>query len=234
MELLDRPAEANHGQAIVGGSRRPPTTLVGPHGCREGADVQAAPVGVVHRHARRALVILLGPDGPRQQRVAAVGADDHARTVGHRAACWRPATNAGNPPGVVDQHRLDREALAHLHARLDRSVDQQLVEHGAARAIRDRNPIDRLRRPGDHHRTEVKRVLLDRRAIRRNQPIQQTPPLQCGYARWMHDMGGHRVASERRLVHEQHAMPAAREQHRRRSTGAASADHDHVITVGHW
>ena len=63
---------------------------------------------------------------------------------------------------------------------------------------------------------------------------QQTPPPQCGYARWMHDMGGHRVASERRLVHEQHAMPAAREQHRRRSTGAASADHDHVITVGHW
>ena len=55
------------------------------------------------------------------------------------AAALRVTADARHRP-VGRQDLVDREALAQLRARLDRRVDQQLVEDGAARAVRARRP----------------------------------------------------------------------------------------------
>ena len=98
---------------------------------------QAAPVGVVAAQDLRLLVVLLGPDRLRDTRVPAVGADDHSRVLGDGLAALAVAADADDA-AVVDDHVFDGEPLADLGARFGRGVDEQLVEHGAPRAVRDR------------------------------------------------------------------------------------------------
>ena len=190
---------------------------------------QAAPVGVVHRQVRAPLVVLLGLDRLRDQRMLAVGADHDPRALGDRRAALGVPADAGHRP-VVSQDLVDGEALAQLRTRLDGGIDQQLVEHRAARAVAVRDPVDRLRRPGDRQRSEVEGVGLDRRAAGRLQALQQSPALERSHARRMHQVGRHRVARKGRLVDQQHPVALAGQQHRGGRSRAARSDDDRVIS----
>ena len=48
---------------------------------------------------------------------------------------------------VVDDDVFDRELLADLGAGLGRGVDEQLVEHGPPRAVRERRVVGAGQRP---------------------------------------------------------------------------------------
>ena len=126
---------------------------------------QPAPVGVVAAQQLRLLVVLLGLDGPRDERVPAVGADDHPGALGDGLAALAVAADAGDAP-VLDDDLLDGEPLANLGSRLGRGVHEQLVEHGPARAVRDGSLVG-PGCPGDRERAEVERVRVDRRAAGR-------------------------------------------------------------------
>ena len=177
---------------------------------------------------RSPLVVLLGLDGLRDQRVLAVGADHHAGALGDRRAALCVPANAGHD-SVVREDLVDRERLAQLRAGLDSGVHEQLVEHRAPRAVAAGDPVDRLRRSGDRQRSEVERVGLDRRASRRLETLQQSPALERGHPRWMHVVGRHRVARKSRLVDQQHSMALAGKQHRCGRSRAACPHDDRVI-----
>ena len=78
-------------------------------------------------------MVLLGAHRAGDQRVPAVGADDHPGALGDGGAGTAVAADAGEVP-VVGEDLMDGEALADLGSRLGGGVDEQLVEHGAARA----------------------------------------------------------------------------------------------------
>ena len=113
---------------------------------RPGADVhleapvdrQVAPVRVVAAQNLRPLVVLLRADGLGDD--ASTGRRRRrpplARSV-TRLAALAVAANADDTV-VVDHDVFDRELFAHLGAGFGRRVDEQLVEHGAPRAVRER------------------------------------------------------------------------------------------------
>ena len=189
---------------------------------------QIAPVGVVHRHLRAPLVVLLGLNRLRDEGVLAVGADHYSGALGDALASLCVPANAGHD-SIVGEDLLDREPLAELDAGLDRGVDEQLVEHRAPRAVSVGDPVDRLRRTGDRQRSEVERVGRHRWASGLLESLQQTPALERSQARWMHVVRRHRVARKGRLVDHQHSMAAAGKQHRRRRSRAARPHDDRVI-----
>ena len=64
---------------------------------------QAAPVGVVAGLELRLLVVLLGVDRVGDERVAAVGADDHAGVLGDGLAALAVAADAGDAAVLDDE-----------------------------------------------------------------------------------------------------------------------------------
>ena len=214
------------------GERPPRTPVLGPDGDVVAADRQAAPVCVVGHALRGPLVVLRGSDRLGDERVEAVGADHDPGALGDRRASPRVTADAGHD-SVGGEQLVDREAVPQLGARLDGGVDQQLVEHGPARAVAARDAVDRPRGPGDRQRPEVERVGVDRRATGRLQALQQAPALERGHARRVHMMRRHRVAREGRLVDQQHPVALAREQHRRGRSRAARSDNDRVVVLAH-
>src|SRR5690606_844452 len=109
-------------------------------------------------------------------RIAAVGANDDAGALGDRTAAAGVAADAGDS-AVLEQQVLDDKSFADLRASLARGIEQQLVEHGAARAECEVHVLDRLRAARQGEGTEVERVSLDRRTAGRHQTIQEAPPL---------------------------------------------------------
>ena len=67
-------------------------------------------------------------------RVAPVGADHDSRPLDHCCATLAVAADADDAPSSIDD-LVDREALAHLGAGLAGRVDEDLVEHRAARRV---------------------------------------------------------------------------------------------------
>jgi hypothetical protein len=106
--------------------------------------------------------------------VSAVGADDNFSALGDGAAMLR-ATLDADRPSVLDQDCLHGEAFADFRARLSCSVDEQLVEYRASRAVRDRR-FSCAWRANNRERTEVEVVGVDRRASGRGQTIEKAPP----------------------------------------------------------
>jgi hypothetical protein len=204
----------------------------------EGADVgleaavhrQAAPVAVVDRQERRLLVVTPCVDRSRHRRVAAVRADHHGGALAHDHAVLR-ALNADDA-AVLHQNPVDGEALAHLGARFGRGVEQQLVEHGAARTVGD-GGIRRSRRSFYGDRAEVERIGMNRRAARREKPVEQPPPGERRDGARVDDVGRRGVARERRAIHEQDSIALARKQHRGGRSRAAGADNDDVVGLTH-
>ena len=198
----------------MGRDRRPAPAILCPDRGVEAGDRQAAPVGVVHRQMRRPLLVLLGFDRLGHERAPSVGADHHARPLAHLHAAAEVTADAGDR-SLGAQQLVDGEPLAQLRTRLHRCLDQQLVQHRAPRAVATRDAVDRLRRAGDRQRPEVERVSLDRRTARLLQMIQQPPARERRDPRRMHEVRGHRVAREGRLVEQQDPIALACQQHRR-------------------
>ena len=125
---------------------------------------------------------------------------------------------------------LHGELLADLGAGFRRRVHQQLVEHGAARAVGHRSGLG-ARRARERERPEVERVRVDRGAPGRDQSVEQAPSLHRLHRRGVEDVGRDRVARELRPVDDEHLVALAGQQHRGRRAGAARPHHDCVVSV---
>ena len=120
-------------------------------------------------------MVLNGPDGSRNERMAAVRPDDHPGALNDVLAALAVASNAGDAT-VVDDDLVDGESLANLGPRLGRSVNEQLVQHGPPGAIRDRG-LTSPGRPRDREGAEVEGIHVDGRASGGHEPVEQAPPL---------------------------------------------------------
>jgi hypothetical protein len=76
---------------------------------------------------------------------------------------------------VVDEELLDGEFLADLDACPGRAVHEQLVENGAAWAVRD-GRVGRAGFSGNGEDAEVEAESVDRRAPGRGELVAQAPP----------------------------------------------------------
>ncbi len=193
---------------------------------------QPAPVRVVAPLEVRLLVVLVGVDDLRDVRVAAVGADHDASALVDGLAVG-VVTADPDDRAVLDDHVFDREALPHLGACCRRGVDEDLVEHGAARRVGDRVAVGRTSRAGDRERPEVEAVAVDRRATGRDDLVEHAPPLQRGDARRVDQVCRKGVARERRPIDDENLVALAGEQHCRRGAGAPGSDHDGVVGLCH-
>ena len=66
--------------------------------------------------------------------------------------------------------------------RLGGGVEQQLVEHGAARRIAIGGAVDRRQLAGKHEVAEIETDPADHRAVRRDNAPEEAPALQAGDA----------------------------------------------------
>ena len=183
----------------------------------------AAPVGVeaagqrrmrrIHRRAHR-----LGDAG-----VHAIGADDDRCSFLDSIAA-----HADDAVAVADDV-AHQHAFPHLGAGFARGIDQQLVEHGAARAIHRRRAVDRLGPPAKSDRARMHVHRLDQRAAGRRQRVEQAPARQRRRGARPQEMGRHGVARKMRAIERQHVPATPCQQHRQRSAGAAYADDDRVV-----
>jgi len=214
------------------GGRHPPTAVGTDEDLEAAVHGQAAPVAVIAAQDLRLLVVLLGTNRSGDERAAAVCSDDHVGLLGDGLAALGVAADTGDAP-FLDDDVLDGETLADLRACLGRAVDEQLVEHGASRTVRDRG-VGCPRASGDRERAEVERVRVDRRTTGCREPLEQSPLAKRRHSGRVDDVGRHRVARERRPVDDEHVVPLAREKHRGGRPGAARSDHDCVVLVlGH-
>ena len=107
-------------------------------------------------------------------------------------------------------------------------VDQQCIDHGAPRRIQRVHPAERFDRHGDRFVAVVEDGPTHRRRALRDQPAQQTPPLQLQDPPAHQHMGGPRVAAVPRAVDAQHPKPPAGQQQRRRGAGHSCPDDDGI------
>ena len=230
VELVDRTAGDHQRQVVVRRPRRV-AQAGAERGLEAAAHRQAAPVGVVAHLQLRLHVVLLGADRVGDERVAAVGSDDHPSELGDGLAALAVAANADDAT-VFHDEALHREPLTNFCSRLGGGVDEQLVQRGPPGCVGDRRLI-RPRRSGDRERSKVERVRVDGRASGRDDGVEQSPALERGHPRGMDEMRGDRVARERRAVDQQDPVAPTGEQHRRRRSGAARPDDDRVICLAH-
>jgi hypothetical protein len=134
---------------------------------------------------------------------------------------------------VVEQDVLHGELLPGFDTGVGGGVHQDLVEHAAPRGVGGGGAVDRAGRAGDGERTEVERVGVDRRTACRQNVVEQPPAPQRGDARRVDDVGGDRIARERRPVDQQDPMALPGEQHGGAGAGAARADDDGVVSAVH-
>ncbi len=133
----------HEGLAVVGGHRTPAVLATDEY--FESLDRQVAPVGVVRTLEWRSLVVLLGFHRLGDERVAPVGADDDRGLLGDGCTARVVSADAGDASVVVGDDCLDDELLSHLGTGAGGGVDEDLVEHGAARAERLGHAVERLR-----------------------------------------------------------------------------------------
>ena len=192
-----RPSCVGHAAKPDAGGRRP----------RSGRSSAVRSSSCSSRTAAAASRCSSGADGPRDERMPAVRADDHPRVLGDvLPPCV--AANAGDA-AVLDETLIDSEPLAHL-----RLPPRMRRRPGACRA---RSAAGHTRRgsrrspgaPGDGERSQVERVRVDRRAPGCHEPVEQAPSLQRRHSGRMDEVRRDRVARERRPVDDQHAVALA-------------------------
>jgi len=178
------------------------------------------------------LVVLLGLDGTSDERLQPIGADDDARAFRDRGSAFAMTANSYDAT-VLEQQLVDAEAFADLDASSRRGVDQQLVEHGPPRAVRDRR-LRSARTSLEYERPEVEGIRIDCGTPTRDQLVEEIPPAQRVDAQRVDHVGRHRVTRKRRPIHQQHPEATSGEEHRRRRPRASRAHHNHVVFVrGH-
>ena len=106
---------------------------------RDITGVETAPVGVVRAREPRPRVVFGRLNGAGDEGVPAVGSDHDPRSLDLAAA---PDPDDGP---VLEDELIDRRARANLGAGFGGCLDEQLVEHGAARSVSLRNAVGRRR-----------------------------------------------------------------------------------------
>src|SRR5262245_54222109 len=107
-----------------------------------------------------------------------------------------------------------------------------MIENGPSRAKSTVAIIGIRDGAAQNKRTDVERhPPADGRQVRLLEAVEKTPSPEGFGAERPHEMGRDRVAGERCLVHEQHLVTFAREQHGCGRTGTPRADHDDVEHV---
>ena len=137
LEFRIRPAADDQRQAVV--RRRHRESAMGADvGFEPTVHRQTAPIGVVAGQQRRLFVVLLGPHGFGDEGMAAVRARPRAvaRSLTVSPSFERPLMPTTRPSSIRSSSTVKPSRI--VRAGLSRGVDQQLVEDGPPRAVRDR------------------------------------------------------------------------------------------------
>ena len=205
------PTDHDQGEAVVGRQRRP--TTIWPDRDLETVHRKIGEVAVEAGLQGGLLVVPLGLDGRRDPGVGTVGPDDHARMRGDAVTVTVMAADPLDV-AVLDDDLVDRESFANLGAGSSGGVDEERVEHGTARGVRNGAATGRQGGAGDGDRSEVERVRVDRGTARRDDLVEETPTPQCVHSWGVDEVGRDRVTGERRAIHHQYPIALAGQQHR--------------------
>jgi hypothetical protein len=123
---------------------------------------------------------------------------------------------------------VNGKALAHFRARFGRRRDQDSVERGPSRSETDRHSVYDKALSAESEVSGILDERRDRRAARRENPIEQSPLVQAQGAVAMDEVPVRYVARKPCSINEQDVQPATRKQHRGRSASTKSADDDRV------
>ena len=189
----------------------------------------ARPVCVVAEGQRGCAVVLLRLHEFRDRRVQPVGAHDDARPLLNLfPSC--PAAHPDHTLAFPDEVAHD-EALAQFRARLDRRVDEDLVEDDAPRAQSVGRKAVRQRHIGrlEGRPIEVQRPRLDVRRARLDDLVEQAPVTQPHLSGQVDVVCGHDVAGEAIAVRQKDPVALAREQHRQGRAGYTRANYDRIV-----
>ena len=228
LELARRRRDVGHDEPVVrrpGADhplRTPPAVDLSP------GQLHPRPVRVVRGRERRLDVVGGGRHGLGDGGVAPVGADDEPRALGHGGAAARAAADAHHAI-AVEHERIEGEALAHLGAGSPRSVDEELVEQRAPRAVDRARALELRKAPAQDDRPGIEAHRGRRRRARREHPIEDPPAPQPRDAGHLDLVGGERVARELGAIDGEDLQAAAREEQCRRGAGDAGPDHDDVV-----
>jgi hypothetical protein len=163
--------------------------------------------------------------------VTTVGADDDPSSRFERSLRGVPLYP--HDAVALVHERVDRHPLCELGPRLDRGVDEDLVEHvtawgreaAAQRALKGDLEFD------DLAPAHVEAGLGDGRAVRLEDLVGQAPSDQAHHPGGVDEVGRHRVAREPRPIDDQNSVPGPGEQHGQGRSGAAGS-HDHGVVHG--
>jgi hypothetical protein len=163
--------------------------------------------------------------------VTTIGADDYPSTRFERSLRGVPL-HAHDAVALVDEG-VDRHAFGELGPRLDRGVDEDLVQDVPAgrRQPATQGPLQGDLEFDDLALAHIEAGLGDGRAVRREDLVGQPPPVQSEHARGIHEVGGHRVARELGAIHDENPVPGPGKQHGQGRSGAAGP-HDHGVVHG--
>ena len=175
VELLGGPGDVGHGEAVVGrpGPDQPAAAAVD----LAAVERHALPVRVVAERERPLLLVGGRLEGLGDERVLAVGADNHSCLLDRLSAGRRAAADAGDA-AVGEGELVDDEALSHLRARVARSLDQQRVEQRPPRPIHRVNFAQRGEAAFEDDRAGIEAHPPDRRRSRRGDLAEQSPALE--------------------------------------------------------
>ena len=163
------PSNNDKGKTVVGRCCRK-TTARQNIGLETAIHRQLAPISIPGREQRRLLIICLRADRLRDARAPTIGAYYHGG-VFFLTCIAGGVTLDADDPATLDNDFFDAEPLAHLRPSLRRSVDEQLVQHAAARTIGERSTL-RARRTCDCERAKIIGIGMDRWTSGRDQAIE--------------------------------------------------------------
>ena len=116
-----------------------------------------------------------------------------------------------------------------LRTRCTCLVDEQRVEHGAARRVECADAVPCLDREVEHLIAIVKRRRAYRRRAGSFEPIDQAPAFELQDPAAHQRVGRERIATVGPTIDRQHTQSASREQHRGRGARAASTYYHGVV-----
>jgi hypothetical protein len=132
--------------------------------------------------------------------VSPIRADDDPRVLLGDRACGCLVADACDAL-ALPQKALHRAAFAQLGSSLNRRVNQQLIQHVAARRDLARNPVVRRRITRERKVAQVKGVAAHGRAVRAFYPLQQAPVAQQPNAAVQDHMSVRYIAGESAAFH---------------------------------
>ena len=193
------------------------------------------PLEVAIDHGRRmpAGVLVVGRDQARDARAQAVGADHAIGMDGKRGGLTRAQRRAAHAPRPVSNEIDGIQAVDDLGARVARRIAQQSIEERTARCVEGVDAIPGLDDDLDRLAVvmEVRRV--NRRSTCGLHVAEHAPAVKLEHAAPHQRVGRERVAARPIPIDREHLQPGAREQHGRRSSGAAGADDDRIVVGSH-